>query len=120
LNGGRPVEIFVGFRGRYNIDASVPGLGPEIGVRGGVASETGFVRGGFFASARVELVMGHLTHPDFQFAGSLGGSLGPFLDVGPVVIRLPIAIQGAYTFDTGGTNHTLGLLTVGGEAGIRF
>jgi hypothetical protein len=86
-----------------------------------VASSTGLVKGGFFASLRPELAFGKLTRNRFQSAVSFGGSLGPYLEVGPVVFRLPIALQGFYTIEPRKLDNATGsLLTVSGEAGIRF
>lgn len=119
LNAGRAVELFLGFRARINTSAVATGLGPEFGVRGGFATSSGFVRGGFFASAGPEVVFGKLTEPKFQGAVALRGSLGPYIDVGPLVARIPIAIEGIYVIDSR-AQHGLGLITVSGEVGIRF
>jgi hypothetical protein len=79
------------------------------------------VRGGFFASFRLELAFGHITQPRSQSAVSFGGSIGPYVEIGPVVLRLPIAVQGLYIPEPARFNdETAALLTVTGEAGIRF
>gem|GEM_PF-3430275 len=118
---GKLFEVFLGLRARINLDAAIPGFGGEVGVRIGVESPTGLVKGGFFASVRPEVVFGHLTRNHFQSAVSFGGSLGPYVEVGPVVFRLPIALQGIYTIEPRNLdNETAALLTVSGEAGIRF
>lgn len=118
---GTLFELFLGFRARINLDAALPGFGPEVGVRIGVESPSGLVKGGFFAGLRPELAFGHLTQNRFQSAVSFGGALGPYVDVGPVVFRLPIALQGIYTIEPRNLhNETAALLTISGEAGIRF
>jgi hypothetical protein len=120
LNPGRPAEVFLGLRARLNVNAVAPAFGPELGVRGGASSASGFVKGGLFATLRPELVFGHLTRNDFQAAVSAGGSVGPYLDLGALTLRLPVAIQGIYTLDQKGTKQTTALLTVGLEGGFRF
>jgi hypothetical protein len=118
---GKLFEVFLGLRARINIDAAIPQFGGEVGVRIGVESPTGLVKGGIFASVRPEVVFGHLTQNRFQSAVSFGGALGPYAEVGPVVFRLPIALQGIYTIEPRNLNNeTAALLTVSGEAGIRF
>jgi hypothetical protein len=118
---GKLFEVFMGLRARINLDAAIPGFGGEVGARIGIESPTGLVKGGFFASVRPEVVFGKLTQNHFQSAVSFGGSLGPYVEVGPVVFRLPIALQGIYTIEPRDLhNETGALLTVSGEAGIRF
>lgn len=119
LNAGRPAELFLGFRARINTSAVAPGFGPEFGVRGGLASSTGFVRGGFFIGAGPEVVLGKLTGNSFQSAVGLRAAAGPFFDVGPLVARIPIAFEGIYVVDKASTNAGA-LLTIGVELGIRF
>lgn len=119
LNPGKMAELFLGFRTRINLEAILPQFGPEVGVRVGVATKTGFVKGGFFVSLRPEVAFGHITRSKFQGALSFGGSLGPYLDIGPMVVRVPFAVQGIYVIDSR-SGDAAALVAITGEAGIRF
>ncbi len=117
---GRAFELFVGARARYDFDVSVGAAGGEFGIRGVVPSTDAFVRGGLFASVRPEIGFGNLTHATAEAGLAGGGSVGPFVDIGPVVLRVPFAVQGIYSLSTQGTRHSLADLMISGEAGVRF
>ncbi len=120
LTSGRAFELFVGGRVRYDFDASVGAAGGEIGVRGVVPSTDASVRGGLFASLRPEIAFGNLTHPSLEAGIAGAAAVGPFVDFGPVVIRVPFMVQGIYSFSTQGSTHSLADIMISGEAGIRF
>lgn len=115
FNPTGPVEFFAGGRTRWNTKASVGALGGEFGVRAAAQSADGFIRGGFFVGFRPELIVGTKGKTEGGIAGGVG--LGPFIDAGPVVVRVPFAMSGIYAFDS---QQSIGVMTLSLEGGMRF